>query len=236
MLTKFLRAAAGNTGGGIQYVGGYVIGRLGNVDDINITLTSLTGGIASAPAAGDFVLIYWCTADVFTNTISGYTSIATAFASDNTPSAIRASYKFMTSTPDTSATVTGGTGNSNNPGAAYVSVWRGVNTTTPMDVTRTTASSANSVLANPPAITPVTSGAVIVAGGAGGHIAGTQTFSSSNLTSFLSAGANDTRDVTIGGGYNEWTSGAFDPAAFTFSSSDATGYSWCAITVALRPA
>ena len=234
MLTHFLRAVAGQ---GIQYVGGYVIGRTGDVDDIDISLTGLTGGIASAPAAGDFVLIYWCTTSTTTNTISGYTSIATAFGNGTTQSGIRASYKFMPSTPDTSATVTGGTGSIANAGAAYVSVWRAVDTTNPMDVTATTSFSTNSVLANPPAITPVTTGAIVVAGGAGGHTAGTQTFSSSDLTSFLSAGGNDdTRDVTIGGGYNEWTGGTFDPAAFTFSAANATGYSSCAITLALRPA
>jgi len=34
----------------------------------------------------------------------------------------------------------------------------------------------------------------------------------------------------------DWTSGAFDAAAFGFTSSDSTQNSWCAMSIALRPA
>jgi hypothetical protein len=234
MLTKFLRAASGRKG--IQYVGGRAAGYVGSPEDITINLTGLTGGLASAPAIGDFVLIYWGVVNGLSTTPTGYTSIASTGAIDTFSVGIRASYKFMGETPDTTAIIDNGTGDSDNAGASYVSVWRNVDTTTPMDVTATTANAASSVLANPPAITPVTAGAYIIAGGAGGHNGGNQTYSSSNLTQFLTVTGNDTNDVTIGGGYNKWTSGAFDPAAFTFSAGSSTSYSWGAITVALRPA
>jgi hypothetical protein len=79
----------------------------------------------------------------------------------------------MGATPDTSITLTGGTLSADDAGAVVVQVWRGVDPTTPFDVTQTTATGTNSVLCDPPAITPVTPGAVIVSGGAGGHNANT---------------------------------------------------------------
>lgn len=239
MLTKFLRGATGNQGSvPIEYVGGYVQGFVGSSSNINISLTSLTGGLASAPAAGDFVLVYFGNGDggLASLTISTYSQIALLNASDTNDTNLVVGYKFMGATPDTTVTFTGGTASSENAGAVYISVWRNVDTTSPLDVTSTTATGSNSVLCNPPAITPVTAGSYIVSGGSGGHAAGTRTYSSSNLTDFLSAGANDVYDVTIGGGYNVWTSGSFDPAQFTFSTSDSTAYSWAAVTVALRPA
>jgi hypothetical protein len=239
MLTKFLRGAAGNQGGlPIEYVGGYTIGYLGTTSNITVSLTSLTGGLASAPSAGDFVLVYFGTGSGSNRdlVIAGYTEIAELYANDSEDTNLAVAYKFMGATPDTSVTLTGGTGDISDGGAVYVSVWRNVDTIKPFDVTTTTATGLNSVLCNPPAITPITAGAVIVSGGAGAHTEGTETYSSSNLTAFLSAGVNDTNDVTVGGGYTEWTTGSFDPAQFTFSADNDGSFSWAAVTVALRPA
>jgi len=117
-------------------------------------------------------------------------------------------------------------------------VFRGVDPTTPMDVTLTTATGGNSVLANPPSITPVTAGAWIACFGFGAHTDGTDTYTSAgDLTLFTSSGGNTTNDGTAGAGYkDDWVSGSFDPGAWTFSGTDSTSFSWCAVTVALRPA
>ena len=237
MLSKFLRAAA--RAKGIQYVGGYVEGLLGSTNNITVTLTSLTGGLATQPAAGDFVIVYFGIGAPNNNktpVISGYTELVLLKQADTESITLLVAHKFMTGTPDTSITLINGTENTADAGAVYISVWRNVNTTTPFDVTQTTSQSSNSVLANPPAITPVTTGAIIVAGGAGAHNRGVQTYSSSDLTGFLSAGGDDSNNATIGGGYNVWTSGSFDPAQFTFSSTDSTNFSRAAVTLALRPA
>lgn len=221
----------------IKYVGGYVEGFVGQTTDKTITLTSLTGGLASQPSADDFVIVYFGTSSTADRNlvVSGYTEVVELWANDDSDTNLAVAYKFMTATPDTSITLTGGTLNIAEAGAVYISVWRNVNTTTPLDVTQTTATGTNTVLADPPAITPVTLGSVIVSGAAGAHDkAGAQTYSSSNLTGFLSVGADDSTAVTIGGGYNIWTTGTFNPAQFTFSNTDGGKYSYAAVTLALR--
>lgn len=226
-------------GGDIQYVGSYVQGFAGGTTDRTITLTSLTGGIASAPAAGDLVIVYFGTGSTADRNlvVSGYTEIAELYSNDTYDTNLVAAYKFMGGTPDTSFTLTGGTLSTADAGAVAVQVWRGVNTVTTFDVTSTTATGINSVLCDPPAITPTTPGSIIVSGGAGAHDGeNAETYSSSNLTAFVSVGAGDTNAVTIGLGYNAWTSGAFNPAQFTFSDTDSTEFSWAAVTLALRPA
>lgn len=233
------KALLGATAAGIEYVGGYVQGFAGTTSNVVISLTSLTGGIASAPAAGDLVIVYFGTgSDVNRDlVVAGYTEIVELYSNDIYDTNLAVARKFMGGVPDTSFTLTGGTLDTSDAGAVAVQVWRGVDAVTPLDVTRTTATGINSVLCDPPAITPITPGAIIVSGGAGAHDEeGSQTYSSSDLTSFISVGRSDTNSVTIGLGYHVWTSGAFNPAAFTFSGSDDTNFSWAAVTLALRPA
>jgi hypothetical protein len=81
----------------------------------------------------------------------------------------------MGSTPDTTITFSQ-TGNADNAGTASILVFRNVDTTTPIDVTTTTATAANTVLANPPAITPTTAGAWIIYGASGAHAGGAATY------------------------------------------------------------
>ncbi len=228
-------AAAGNAG--IIYVGGRTQAVTASTTDQTISLTSLSGGVASAPATGDLVIAYLGVGSTAfsARTISGYTRTVSISADDTFDTYLGVYYKFMGATPDTSLVITGGTASASNAGAIAVEVWRNVDSILPFDVTTTTATGINSVLCNPPAITPVTPGAIIVAGGAGAHNQSTATFSSSDLTAFLSSGGNSTNDVTIGLGYKVWESGAFDPAAFTFSGSDSTNFSWAAATLALYP-
>jgi len=226
--------------GDIQYVGG-ITGRKTGTSDTTLSLTSLTGGIDSTARGGDLVVAaYGLGLDFGTpgDITSGYTEICNLFVSDTNALQFLVKYKVMTSTPDTTVTF-GTTGASAENGMAKaVAVFRGVNAT-PLDVTSTTASSANSVLANPPSITPVTPGAWIVCVGGGGHNQGDgATFTNSELLNFITIGANGgSDDGLIGVGYkSDWTSGAFDPVAFGFSASNSTNYSWAAVSIALRPA
>jgi len=207
-----------------------------------VDLTDLTGGIASSPAAGDLVIIYFGTASTADRNLvvgSSYVEVTELYSSDTFDTNLVVARKFMGATPDTSITLTGGTLSVDDAGAVVAQVWRGVDPVTPFDVTQTTATGQNSVLCDPPAITPVTPGAVIVSGGAGAHNQSsiiTGVYSSPDLTGFRTAGQNDTNDVVIGVGYHAWTSGAFDPAQFAFLLSDSTSFSWAAVTLALRPA
>jgi len=220
---------------GIEYVGGYVLGFTGQTTDRTVTLTSLTGGIASAPSAGDLVIVCFGTGSSANTAlaVAGYTEVQEVYANDSADTNFVVAYKFMGGTPDTSVILAGGTQSTSDAGAVYVAVWRGVDTT--VDVRYRIGTALNTVRPNPLPITPDTDGSIVLVAGAGGHTAGAQTFSSSELTDFQSEGRNDTFDATIGGGYIEWTSGAFDPAQFTFSTTDSTGYSNASATLTLVP-
>lgn len=222
----------------IQYVGGRTFTSAGTTTNLQVSLTSLTGGLASEPAAGDLVIVYFGTGSTVNRdlVVNFYTEIAELYSNDTLDTNLAVAYRFMPDPANTTFILSGGSGSADDAVAVAVQVWRGVDTVTPLDVTSTTATGFNSVLCNPPAITPVTNDAVIVSGGAGAHAGGTQTFSSSDLTQFLSAGANDLNDATIGLGYYRWTSGSFNPAAFTYSGTNSGVNSWAAVTLALRPA
>lgn len=234
MLAKMLAGAGGQSQVGIQYVGGSTQTSTGTTSDITVSLTSLTGGSGTAPIAGDFVVVYFGTGSTANRDLvigSGFTELTELYANSTFDANLVVAYKVMGSTPDTSFTITGGTLATADAGAIAVQVWRNVAQITAF----TTATITTSVLCNPPAITPTIAGSVIVSGGAGAHDRGTQTFSSSDLTGFITAGGNSTNDVTIGIGYNVWTSGAFDPAAFTFSSTNNSGFASASVTLVLAP-
>jgi len=235
-------ARFGGSSSDITFVGGYTEGIEGTISDVNISLTSLTGGTDTQPSAGDIVVVINGSSQyvVYTGTANlptGYTNISGEdVRSDTASSHGRVSYKVMSATPDTTLTIPGGTGNANCAGSVSILVFRGVDQLTPLDVVYQKSLITNTVKANPPSITPSTPGAVIVAGGVGAHIRGTQTFTSSDLTNFISSGEDKIVDCTTGIGYKEWTTGAFDPIQFGFTSSDSVDFSSIGYTIALRPA
>jgi hypothetical protein len=220
------------------YVGGRTQSGSGTTSNISVSLTSLTGGTNTAPQAGDFVIIAleMCGTSDKSYRISGYDQIVDLYANDTEDSNLQVGRKFMGGTPDTSATITGGTGSTADAYALAIQVWRNVNTTTPLDVTSTTATQTNTGIPNPPAITPVTAGAQIIVAAGTARTGGTNTFGAAYLSNFLTAGANDDNDATIGMGNILWTGGEYDPAAWTFSQSDSNNFSTNSVTMALRPA
>lgn len=224
---------------GIQYVGGYVEGFVGTTSDVTISLTSLTGGLATQPAAGDLVLVYFGTASTADRNlvVSGYTEVVELYSNDTYDTNFVMAWKFMSVTPDTSVTLTGGTLNTDDAGTVAIQVWRNVDTTRPVPFDVSGKSVINEeATATFQSITPVTAGAVILASAACAHSGGTQTYSNSSLTNFITVGANDTNDSTIGVGYHYWTSGPFIPADSIYSGSDSSSNSNASYIIALRPA
>lgn len=223
----------------IQYVGGSTTSGLGTTSNITVSLTSLAGGLSSSPAQGDMVIVVLTVASALTRNItyriSGYTQIADLFADDTYEANLQVGYKIMTSTPDTSVTITGGTGDTSDAYAIAVHVWRGVDQTTPLDVTSTTTTQLNTAIPDPPAITPTTPGSMILVAAGTAHQLGVQTFGASYLSNFITAGGDDTYDATVGIGNVRWTSGTYDPAPWTFSGVNDTAYSTASVTMALRP-
>lgn len=223
----------------ISYVGGVVAGRAGNSNStVDVSLSSgLTGGSNSGVSAGDLVVVTVCTGSQARSSVVAVTAPATyqnLTAQRTTATTydtnIQVSYKFMPSTPDSVVTIPA-QGNIADGQAYVVQVFRGVDPTTPLDVTPTyaTGSDANP---KPAAITPVTAGTWIVVTGGGASAIGIK-YTASYLTNFLAAVGVDTNDARVGAGYyTAWTSGEYDPAAFGSGLSD----SWGATTIALRPA
>ena len=234
-----LLAAAGAGGPQIEYVGGATGATGGRTSTWTISLTSLTGGVASAPAAGDFVVVFYAVGtsnetSALALSVTGYTQQALLFSNDAYEANLLVATKLLTGA-DTSITLSQ-TYNAAYAGAATVHVFRNVNPTTPLDVAVQTVTQINTALANPPSITPATPGAWVVAGGGAGRQTGSATFTSSDLTAFLSAGQNDFRSVTAGAGYVADASSTVDPAQFGLTQADSANFAAAAVTLALRPA
>lgn len=225
----------------ISYVGGKGAGTAGQGGGSVDLTTGLAGGSGGAPIEGDLVVV---TVSVGTaaraptiaiSTPSGYTPLTAQRTTATTyDTNVQTCYKVMGSTPDTTVTIPGSGNNAD--GIAYtIQVFRGVDPTTPMDVTPTyaTGSGTNSN-PNPAAITPVTAGAWIVCCGGGAAAAGA-VYTAGYLTNLLTFNGPDTNDGTVGSGYyTGWTSGSYDPAAFGGGNANAAN-SWGATTLALRP-
>lgn len=168
---------------------------------------------------------------------SGYTEVADLFANSLNDTNLGVYWKVMGAPPDTSV-VCDGQGGTNAAVAGVCMVFRGVDTTTPMDVTPTTATGIGTFNPDPPAINWGTLGVWTVIIGANGHIRGTGSylFPSGYTTNALSRVADDSNDTTIGIGYNTNPASPEDPGVMTHSGTDSTAFSWCAVTLALRPA
>lgn len=225
----------------IQFVGGTTgVLNSSTAATYSVSLTSLTGGIASAPADGDLIVIASSTSGVGSRSpgvnTAGYTLVQELQSVDTRTSTIDVAYKVAVASSDTSVTMDGN-GNAGFGNSTVVMVFRGVDTTTPMDVLRTTATGTNGSRPNNAAITPVTSGAWIVAcGAATGDTTPTAFTGPTGMTGFRTAPSTGSTSSSISGmAYTTWTTGAYDPAAWTGGEST-TSDSWTAVTLALRPA
>lgn len=240
MSVRDLLMAASGQRRTIQFVGANSGSWLGAASGNNtISLTALTGGISSSAAAGDVVLAGYAIASnanrtaqvIATDGTNSYTSIAAVTRNNTSDISLGASYKRLISADTTTTFLpTGAVGSG---GCAVVYVFRNVDPDFPMDVTRTTVN-ANGGQPDPAAITPVTAGSLIVVLGGAAAVTGA-TFVASYLSSFVTLTQADTYDPMIGIGYVAWTSGAYNPAAWTGGTGNA-GDSEAAITMALRPA
>jgi len=197
----------------------------------------LTGGVDTTAQAGDIVIGFLCVYDASDAALvigTGYTLIGSELYVSTGGVNLRAAYKVMGGSPDTSLAFSSDIGVESAWGAL---VFRGFDAGTPIDVTTTTATGANSDVtnANPPAITPVTPGSVIVAIGGGCSSAALTAFTSSDLSNFVHAErTSGSFKAQIGAGSAIWSgSGAFNPAQFGGGVSDNSA-DWAAITLALR--
>lgn len=222
----------------ISYVGGQTAQiAASTATNTNITY-NLTGGLASTPAANDFVVVAYSIGSTTTRTptiLSSFTQLTAQNAADTFDANLRVAHKRMGATPDTVVQV-GPTGNTADSGFVTIHVFRGVDPTTPLDgVAPVYVGASNSGTPDPGAVTPATANNIIYVVGANGH-GTTGTFTASYLTAFLT-GQNiaTTNRTTVGAGYVTGQSAgvSYNPAAFTWSANINT-QAWEAVTLSIR--
>jgi len=168
---------------------------------------------------------------------SGFTEVADLFSDDTFDSHLGAFYKVMGATPDTTVTVDG-LGGADAAVAAIAWGFRGVDTTTPMDVAATTNTEINTMDATPPSINYLDAGAAIFIAAVAGHSDGNQV---ATMPTGYTGGGQTTQDfvndVTVSGGYDLTPAGDPEtPGQITHDGTDSTSFSCCSVTMALRPA
>lgn len=223
----------------ISYVGGQIVGD--NTGTASGTINfSLTGGSNSTPSAGDLVLYYVCLPisndQTFPNPYNGYTKYLDIFADDANDTNHAVYYKFMGSTPDTTWPRYP-SGNTFISTVYGVSVWRGVDTANPFDVSAVTATVINTGVPPTTNITPATSGAVPVFSAAYAlSSTSPPALTNASLSGYLSANPNISgTDGVLAFGYRSWTSGAINAGTWSGANTNANN-SATATALALRPA
>ncbi len=225
-------ASVTDVSSGISYVGGATAANTSGARDYNVDLTGI------AMQEDDIVIAVNFFEDSRDNPngiqTAGYVEIHDIYLSS-----VRfnygMSYKIMGPVPDTvlecSANTRGGIS------VCIVQVYRGVNITTPLDVTSTSITSTSEAPPNPPTITPVTDGAWVVAAGASGQRNGdTIVTAPAGYANHTQVSQEDTTDAIIAAMADKpWAGGSENPAAWTDWATD-TGMESVAVTLALRPA
>jgi hypothetical protein len=195
----------------------------------SLSLTSLTGGIGSAPAEDDIVLVAVGGSNSTDQdiAITGYTEVADVYANGTfTDTNLGVFYKIMGGTPDTTVDIP-----SLSNIRAVVYVLRGVDTTTPMDATATTATKTSSGIPDPPAITTATANAMVVV------------LSGTSLSGTWTEPSGYSNDVDSGGSFFRVlvaskiiaSPGSENPAVWGVGGGDSAFYSCASVTMALRP-
>jgi hypothetical protein len=208
---------------------GSASGSAASAADVSVTLP---GGVVQND------VVYAAYAVVAANTdnncvpiTAGYTELADLFGRDSRDCDFGAYRKVQGSTPDSTAQFDSTLTNSG-ASVAVLDVLRGVDTTTPEDATTTTATGANSGLADPPAITTVTDNAWVLAFGAT-TVALQATTPPTGYSNLISK--NNAAQVSIAlASITKTPAGAENPGNYS-QWTGTTSDSWCACTVAVRP-
>lgn len=154
-------------------------------------------------------------------------------------------YKKMGAVPDTQITNIPAKINSADAGTFIVHVFRGVDTVTPIDVADVLASGLDTCIPNPGEITPASAdGALVVVCCVGSTFGVPPNYTnpgdlSSGTNHFRAQTINDSRDLVMGTGFQgslpNGNDGPFNPSVWG-GGSTGVGFSWSAVTLALRPA
>lgn len=223
----------------IEYVGRKTTSGNG-VSSATLNLSSFAAG-ETTPATiqeGDLVVVVLGRSSTSNLTLSlttsGYTKLLDIYSDDSVDANMGVFYKFMGSTPDTTVAIPAG---NNNDGYVFeVFVFRGVDQTTPVDVTTLSASGINGANINPPSITPVTDGAWLLVGGVNTYGSAPSASPSGITNEYIDATFSPTRQAgSAVAQVRNCTGGvAVNIGQWTYSGD--TADSWASFALALRPA
>lgn len=213
----------------------------------NFNGQDVTVAIGTTPTTDDLLIIAYAIGDddtvdqTMAMVTAGYTLVpgtdifATSSGTDKDTN-LGVFYKFWAE-GDSGTPVADGLGGADAAVAAVSMTLRGVDTTTPFDVSSTTATGQDTYTPDPPSINWSTSGVWVVAVGATANTiaSGVLTLPSGYTTDSRSRASADTTNVTIAIGYNSSPSDPEDPGTLTHNGSDSAAFSWAAVTMALRP-
>lgn len=230
----------------VTFVGYANISGVGATMTIDLTtLLTDTGGIGGAIQKDDVIVVAsgWATSNTNIDvqvTSTGWTELDDLFASNTRGTNLGLFWKTMGVTPDTSIVCNASNAAGSGSGALAL-VYRYVDPTTPFDVTYVpgthSAVGTGNALADSPPVTPVSPGATISSiVAATGDTTPAPLNAPTGMTLSGQAGMGGTsRGYRIGAARKtDWTTGAFDPPAWTTSESAASD-SWAALVLALKP-
>ena len=225
----------------IQLVGCTTGTQSSGLASYTVSLTALTGGIGTAPIAGDLILVQsgWAskTNDNPDVTTAGFTEVADLYSTNTHDLNMSVAYAIAGASPPTSVTVSG-SGSTVNGSSMTVAVFRGVDSINPFDATIATAVGAGSGDANCPPITPVTAGNWVIAIGGVAAVNGNTFTPPTGFTELTdqpgSSALSRSSSFTMAYKSGNTPGAAVNPTAFTWAGTGASG-SWAAATVALRP-
>jgi hypothetical protein len=222
----------------IIFVGGKIVsgGSVGTgAANLTVSITDLTGGIASAPTEDDIVVVGYARGSNGRTDqnlqVVGFNELVDIFSDDTYETDLCIAWKRMGYTPDTTITITRpDTGNY----AIIVKVFRNIDLDNTIDTTSVTATDINGGQPDPPEITTNNKCVIIAFGSTGATDSGTTQFTSSDLDNFQRGILNGfTSSITLGGGAKYSDGGIFDPAQFG-GGTTSTDAAWAAATIALR--
>ena len=229
----------------IAYVGGTTYGSQGLNNGTTVSLTALTGGIASAPAEGDLVIVAFALGSQSAFAISlltaGYTYVTNSHqdASAGGYAALDFvfAYKRMGPVPDTSFQLGGQAGPIVSGVGVAVHVYRATHESSPIDVTPMVASGID-LTVEPPAVTPATPGALIVVGCGAGSFRVNGFAPPAGGRDFLTGRGGVQVGGEAGMAAYPWAGGSFAPEAWTGAGPHEAWQrpmdSWMAVSLALR--
>lgn len=228
----------GPAGGLVGYATSATVG----FDEPTVNLTALTGGIGSSAAQGDLLVLIQSYCGI--NDTSGNMSILTPgpyttlvnqvmLGNGTQDSFLSVSYRFMTSTPDTSARTAAGYASTGK--ILHARVYRGIDPTTPISASVQTTGGTNISPVDPPSVTPSTGRYIVISGGmaCGAGFSGASGFSSPDLVNFVTAVAHASNNDVVCG-YGDSTT-VTNPSALVGANIPASAeHSRGAMTFALK--